>query len=117
MYNPIIIKHFSNPLNLGELDVKDMEIHVGNPVCDDRVMMHIKLDDDNRIADVKYKVYGCATSIATASIFSEFIKMKSVDEVLQVSDDERNGMLGELEPNQCHCIEILSQLFEGFEKK
>lgn len=111
MFNSVIVKHFNNPQNIGELDNPDHIIKIGNPVCDDQVKMHIQLGVSNDVIDVKYLAYGCATSIATASIFSSYIKGKSIVEIKNLVAKDRHEMLGELEPSQYHCLEILDSLF------
>lgn len=114
MYNPIIVEHFSNPRNIGSLEKKDYVIKVGNPVCDDRIEMHVCLDEHKKITHVKYMAYGCATSIATASIFSEYVKGKTPADLKKTPYEEKVNMLGELEPNQKHCQDILIKLFSNF---
>lgn len=112
MYNQLIIDHFSNPRNVGEIENPDAEIVIGNPVCGDKVVIHINWDGSKRISEVRFKAYGCATAIATASIFSEYIRGKTSGEIAATSEDQRNHMLGELEPSQHHCLDILHGLFK-----
>lgn len=112
MYNDIIAEHFMNPRNIGELERPDERISIGNPICGDTIHLDVAFKD-GRIADMKYKAYGCATSIATASVFSEFAIGKTVSEIRETSSGEREAMLGELEPNQMHCLDILSELFRS----
>ncbi|WP_274651098.1 iron-sulfur cluster assembly scaffold protein [Paenibacillus humicola] len=82
MYNPTIAEHFMNPRNIGELETSDETVRIGNPICGDTIHMQVLFDGDIA-ADVKYKAYGCAASIATASIFSEYVKGRSLTEIRQ----------------------------------
>ncbi|MDM5232010.1 iron-sulfur cluster assembly scaffold protein [Lysinibacillus pakistanensis] len=111
MYNSIIVDYFSNPRHSGELTDANMELKIGNSVCGDTIFMSVKVED-GEILDAKYKAYGCATSLATADIFAEFIINKSIEEIKQQPQHEIDKMLGELEPPQMHCLNILHELFE-----
>jgi len=114
MYNNIIIENFTNPKNTAELTEHDFIINTGNPVCDDRISIWVKLEN-NKISATRQKAYGCATSLATASIFSEYIKGKQIVDFEKTHNVEQMAieLLGELEPSQMHCYEIFSELFEN----
>ncbi|MDO7485896.1 iron-sulfur cluster assembly scaffold protein [Peribacillus frigoritolerans] len=68
MYNEIITEHFMNPRNIGELEHPSRVIKIGNAVCGDTIILHIAYNNNQEITDVRYKAYGCATSIATVSV-------------------------------------------------
>ncbi|HTG71063.1 MAG TPA: iron-sulfur cluster assembly scaffold protein [Candidatus Udaeobacter sp.] len=112
MYNAIISEHFMSPRNIGELEMPDERIKIGNPICGDTIHVGIELKED-LIFDIKYKAYGCAASIATASIFSEYVKGKTLQQIRDTPLADKETMLGELEPNQMHCYEILLELFHS----
>lgn len=111
MYNQLIIDHFSNPRNVGEIENPDAEIMIGNPVCGDKVVLHMNWDERKRVSEVRFKAYGCATTIATASIFGEHIRGKTSQEISATPEVQKSRMLGELEPSQRHCLDILHDLF------
>ncbi|MFJ7309757.1 iron-sulfur cluster assembly scaffold protein [Peribacillus frigoritolerans] len=112
MYNEIITEHFMNPRNIGELEHPSRVIKIGNAVCGDTFILHIAYNNNQEITDVRYKAYGCATSIATVSVFSEFIQNKCISDLSAVSETEIEALLGELEPNQMHCLDIMKELFK-----
>ncbi len=112
MYNPIIVNHFSDSKNVGELSNPDMEIKVGNDVCDDKIIIHLAINDKNEVEDAKFLAYGCATSIATGSIFCDYGKGKTLDVIRITNKLTREKLLGELEPSQHHCLNILNDIFE-----
>lgn len=116
MYNSIIVNHFSNPRNVGELTKKSHVIKIGNPVCDDQISMDLDWDENFKICDVKYRAYGCATSIATASLFSEFARGKTLSEIAETPHTTIEEMLGDLEPSQMHCLELLKSLVSDIRK-
>jgi NifU-like protein involved in Fe-S cluster formation len=105
MYNEIISDHFMNPRNTGEIKSPDFIVEVSNPICGDTV--HVYLNVSNQIiTDVKYLAYGCSGSIATASILSELIKNRKLHELQSITRLDMEGLLGELEPSQTHCIDF-----------
>lgn len=117
MYNSIIIEHFTSPKNAGALTDYDAIINTGNPVCDDRLSIWVAIKN-NVIVKTGQKAYGCATSLATASIFSEYIKGKSIESLEQTKDtlSLAKELLGVLEPSQMHCYDIFEELHENLIK-
>ncbi len=110
MFNDIIVKHFSNPTHTGELPDASHSIELGNPVCGDRIRVDLRIDD-GRIAVARYQAWGCATSLATGNAFCEHIEHKSLSEAASTSPTAIEALLGELEPSQMHCLEMLRSLF------
>lgn len=106
VYSEIIKEHFLNPRNflMGD-ETKyphDAEGVVGNPVCGDQMKMFIRVKND-RIIDVKWKTYGCASAIASTSALSELAKGKTLDEALKISPAEITDFLGGLPQHKIHC--------------
>jgi nitrogen fixation NifU-like protein len=111
MYNDIIIDNFSDPQNVGDLDGADHELEIGNPVCGDRIKVRLSFTN-NHINKAVFRAWGCATSVATANIFCSSIEGKTVKDIAQRQPHELEAMLGELEPSQHHCLNILAELHE-----
>ena len=106
VYSEIVKEHFLNPRNflMGD-ETKyphDAEGVVGNPVCGDQMKMFIRVKND-RIIDVKWKTYGCASAIASTSALSELAKGKTLDEALKISPAEITDFLGGLPQHKIHC--------------
>jgi nitrogen fixation NifU-like protein len=112
MYNDIIIDNFSDPQNVGELDSPDMKFEIGNPVCGDRIQVHLDMNE-GVVNQACFRAWGCATSVATANIFCSNITGKSIDQIRLVEQPEMDVMLGDLEPSQHHCLHILHELYEA----
>ncbi len=81
MYTELVMDHFTNPRNVGEISDADGIGEVGNAKCGDIMKMYIKVKD-NIITDVKFKTYGCGSAIATSSIATEMIKGHTIEEAL-----------------------------------
>ena len=77
LYQEVIVDHNRSPRNFGELDPPGKKLEGFNPLCGDRLILYLDQDGD-RIADIKFSGYGCAISIASASLMTEGVKGKSV---------------------------------------
>lgn len=103
MLNCKLSEHFVNPRNIGIIDEPSYVVLVGDPSCGDKSEIFLQVKG-SQIIDIKYKAYGCSASIATASIISEYVKGKNIEDIKELDDKLTIELLGELEPNQSHCI-------------
>ncbi|WP_027468794.1 iron-sulfur cluster assembly scaffold protein [Deefgea rivuli] len=110
MFNEIIVKNFSDPAFASELDEANTSIEIGNPVCGDRIRVQLHVTE-GLIKLARYQAWGCATSLATGNVFCACINGKQLSVVLNTSNEEIETMLGDLEPSQHHCLEMLRTLF------
>ena len=100
-YTDKVMDHFLHPRNVGEIENPDGVGEVGNAACGDALKLTFKLDDQGRIADVKFKTFGCA--IASSSALTELVKGKTLDEAAKVTNQEIAEMLGGLPEAKMHC--------------
>src|SRR5674476_739825 len=105
MYSDLVMDHFSNPRNVGEIEDADGVGQIGNPVCGDVMRISIDVDDD-RIADVKFKTFGCGAAVATSSMVTEMVKGKTLSEAAEISNKAVAEALGGLPPNKMHCSNL-----------
>ncbi len=108
VYTDIVKDHFLNPRNFLMGDEKKFKCDatglVGNPICGDQMKMFIKVDKKtDRIADIRWKTYGCASAIASTSALSELAKGKTLDEALKISAEDIDKYLGKLPKHKFHC--------------
>ncbi|MGB3717482.1 MAG: iron-sulfur cluster assembly scaffold protein [Candidatus Promineifilaceae bacterium] len=94
MYREQIIDLYENPLNFGSLEPSDFTYEEDNPFCGDVIRIYVRVGDDNRIADVKWSGEGCAISQASASLLTEDIKGKTLDEIKAYTKEELLDLLG-----------------------
>ena len=102
----------ANPKNMGEMADADSEGTVGSPDCGDMVRMWLKFTekDGKKVIDrASFQSFGCQTAIAVASMATEMLKGKSVDEAADLSAEELSEPLGPLPPMKIHC----GQMVEG----
>ena len=105
MYTDLVMDHFSNPRNVGEVAPADGVGEVGNPSCGDIMRITIKVADDT-IADVKFKTFGCGAAIATSSMVTEMVMGKRLDEAGEVSNRAVAEALGGLPAAKMHCSNL-----------
>ncbi|MBU4302405.1 MAG: Fe-S cluster assembly scaffold protein NifU [Actinobacteria bacterium] len=98
--------HFMNPRNVGEIEDADGIGEIGNPVCGDMMSFYIKVDDNDRLSDVKFKTFGCGAAIAVSSMVSEMATGKTIDEALEITRDVVADKLGGLPKNKLHCSNL-----------
>ena len=105
MYSEIVMDHFKNPRNVGEIADADGIGEVGNPVCGDMMNVFIKVEND-KIADIKFKTFGCGAAIAVSSMLTELAKGKTLDEAMKITNKTVAEALGGLPQNKLHCSNL-----------
>lgn len=93
LYQEVIVDHNRSPRNFGELDPPGRKLEGFNPLCGDRLTLYLNRDGD-RISDIKFNGSGCAISIASASLMTEGVKGKSVQEAETVFADFHELLTG-----------------------
>jgi nitrogen fixation NifU-like protein len=104
-YSELVIEHFQNPRNVGSIEDADGVGKMGSPVCGDLMEIYIKVDN-NHIADIKFRTFGCGAAIASGSMASEMIKGKSLAEAEALTDEDVAKALGGLPEKKMHCSNL-----------
>lgn len=84
LYRQVIMDHYKNPRNKGVLDEGSLTVNMNNPTCGDRIQLTMKVED-GKVADSKFEGEGCSISMSSASMMTQAIKGRSVDEALKLS--------------------------------
>lgn len=121
-YNDIVLEHFKNPRNIGQIENPDGKATEGSPACGDMVSLYLKVDPETKvITDIKFESYGCASNIATGSIITELAKGKTIDEAKKITWKEASDALGGLPTIKVHCsvlaVEALRSAIQNYEEK
>jgi nitrogen fixation NifU-like protein len=104
MYREVILDHYKNPRNKGILDPHDFSYEDENPLCGDKLRIDVRLGADRRVKEVAFSGRGCAISQASASMLTETIVGKTLDEIKQLKKDDILELLGiELGPVRLKC--------------
>jgi len=128
-YSKQVVDRFESVLNnpekhaVGRFNPKDADVAtgmVGAPACGDVMKLQLKLDEDEKILDVKFKTYGCGSAIASSTMFVEMLKGKTIQEAKEIKDKDIAKAL-ELPPIKLHCSvlaeESISKAIENWEEK
>jgi nitrogen fixation NifU-like protein len=107
-YSELVMEHFTNPRNVGVIEDPDGVGKVGNPVCGDLMEMMIKVRE-GRIADIKFRTFGCGAAIATGSVATEIVMGKSLEEAAQLTRQQVAEALGGLPPQKMHCSNLAAE--------
>ncbi|MBU0577121.1 iron-sulfur cluster assembly scaffold protein [Patescibacteria group bacterium] len=112
--------HFLHPRNIGKMEKYDGFAEVGNPVCGDQLSFYIKVKGD-KIEDVRFLSFGCASNIATASIMTEKVKGMSIEDAKKFDWNKIVEDLGGLPTQKVHCsilaVDGLKKAIEDYESR
>ena len=101
-YSDKLLDYFRNPRNLGPLEDADVVATAGSMACGDMITFYLKIKGDT-IEKITFESYGCASNIATASLLTEIVMGKSLEESFATSWKEIADALGGLPPVKIHC--------------
>jgi nitrogen fixation NifU-like protein len=93
IYREIILEHYQHPRNRGTLDPADFSYEDTNPLCGDEVRIDVRVRDGH-VSEIKFSGRGCAVSQASASILTEMVEGKTLDEVKAIGKDELLDEIG-----------------------
>jgi NifU-like protein len=102
-YTDKVKDHFLHPRNVGEIEEPDGVAEVGSIACGDALKFTFKLDENKKIIDAKFKTFGCASAIATASALTEMVRGMTVEEASRISNQDIAEYLGGLPSEKMHC--------------
>jgi nitrogen fixation NifU-like protein len=92
-YQERVIDHYRNPRNQGVLADPDLSAELDNPVCGDVVRIDVRLED-GRVAEARWSGRGCVISLAAASLLTQDLLGRSVEDLHALQDTDVFGMLG-----------------------
>jgi len=123
-YSDKVLDHFKNPRNVGTLDKEDKNVGtglVGAPECGDVMRLQIQVDEESgKIADAKFKTFGCGSAIASSSLATEWLKGKTIDEAMGIDNMDIVEELA-LPPVKIHCSvlaeDAIKSAIEDYKKK
>lgn len=109
-YKPLLIDHYENPRNVGVLDAENQNVGtgmVGAPACGDVMRLQISVNAEGKIEEARFKAFGCGSAIASASLATEMLFGKTLDEALKINNSHIAQELS-LPPVKIHCS-VLAQ--------
>jgi nitrogen fixation protein NifU and related proteins len=101
LYSDLLLDHFRHPRNYGSLEAPDVSYEAFNPLCGDRIRIEAKLDNEI-ISEARFKGDGCAISMAAASLLTEIIINKPINEL--ISDEQLiSALQSNIQPARVQC--------------
>lgn len=100
-----VLEHYENPRNVGSMNKNDKNVGtglVGAPACGDVMKLQIRVDDDGKIIEAKFKTFGCGSAIASSSLATEWVKGKTLLEASTLKNSDIAKELS-LPPVKLHC--------------
>ena len=114
LYRDFILDHYKNPRNYGDLEGATHHYHDTNPLCGDEITMFLRVGEGGRIDDVRFSGRGCAISQASASMLTDEIKGKSLDEVKGIDREHVLANLGiTISPARIKCALLSLKTLKG----
>jgi nitrogen fixation protein NifU and related proteins len=86
LYRQVIMDHYKHPRNRGVIEDESLTINMNNPTCGDRIQLTLKVEND-RVVDVKFQGEGCSISMSSASMMTQAIKGKPIEEALKLANN------------------------------
>lgn len=102
MYSNKLLEHFTRPLNVGILENPDGYARVSSPVHSDELELYMQVQD-GRVAQIKYRVHGCAAAIASASAFSGMAQGMPLESAEKLTAEDVAAALGGLPEHKTRC--------------
>lgn len=117
IYKENIIDHYQNPRNFGKLKQAQNSVKLNNPLCGDEIILYLNFQK-NKIKEISFQAKGCAISIASASLLSEYVKGKTKQQLRKINRDFIIKMLGiDLGINRLKCallpLDALKQILKN----
>lgn len=105
MYSALLLDHFQNPRNPGDVAVADAVAQIENPACGDVLRLSLKMNS-GRIAEIRFKAKGCVPSMACASALTELVAGKTRDESLSLQRETLIAAVGGLPQASTHAAQL-----------
>lgn len=107
LYRRVIMDHYKNPRNRGSFEDESVTIDLNNPTCGDKIQLQMQIED-GKVKAAKFQGEGCSISLSSASMMTDAVKGKTLDEALELAEHFSSLMKGEQAEFEYEDIEALS---------
>jgi nitrogen fixation NifU-like protein len=111
-YNKVVMDHFMNPRNVGEIENASGIGTVGNAQCGDIMRVFLKIENDV-VVDASFKTFGCGAAVATSSMATELVKGKTISEVMKITNEAVLKALDGLPVVKKHCSVLAEEAVQA----
>jgi nitrogen fixation NifU-like protein len=115
MYSEILLDHFQNPRNVGEMREPTAQVELSNPVCGDVLRLAVRAEG-GRVREVRFLCRGCTASIACASLLTEKMMGRAISELGGITSDEIAAELGGLPSASAHAAQLAGEALAAIVK-
>ena len=105
MFNEIVLEHFRNPHNAGELASANATVEVTNPVCGDILRLSARVEG-NSIVEIRFKAQGCVAAMAAGSVLTDLLAGKLKEQAHEITAEFISRSLGGLPPASFHAAQL-----------
>jgi nitrogen fixation protein NifU and related proteins len=114
LYRQVILDHYKNPQNFGEIEGADAHVHENNPLCGDELDIYLKFDEVGKVADAKFKGAGCAISVAAASLLTEQVKGQTKAELAKLTENDmlKLASIENISPSRRKCLNLAREALQ-----
>ncbi len=112
-YNEKVKEHFLKPRNAGDMENPDAVGEAGSLSCGDQMKLMLRIDKDEKIVDAKFQTFGCGSAVASASVLTEMIIGKNLDEAGRITNRDIVERLGGLPAEKMHCSVMGQEALES----
>jgi nitrogen fixation protein NifU and related proteins len=116
VFNEVILHHFRDPHNAGDLLDATATVEVTNPVCGDVLRLSVRIEN-GRIAAARFKTQGCVAAIASSSVLTDLLVDKSADEARRITPQQVSEALGGLPPATFHAAQLCTDAVAAVARK
>ncbi len=116
MFNAIVLAHFGDPHNAGELPTATATVEASNPVCGDVLWLAARVES-GRIVEARFKTQGCVAAIAAGSVLTDLLAGKTATEARGITPQQISEALGGLPPASFHAAQLCADVVEALTRK
>jgi nitrogen fixation NifU-like protein len=115
MFSPPLLDHFQNPRNAGEMRDPTAQVEMSNPVCGDILRLAVRMNA-GIVQEVRFLCRGCAASIACASLLTEKMTGRTINDLSKITSDKIAADLGGLPPASAHAAQLAAEALQSILK-